>query len=266
LRPRLQRCVLAGLITASIGAAPVFGSAQNTEDKAKTLTAARARYYNLRRLGLLDVHAALQPNWDVLLAGTSAAEKAKTTLNNLRFWISIDATGQFRLSHDAKSLQANQVDYVEKIFKDVNTSVGGFFRTWSIFLLGSPFPDTETNCAIDRLASGYRFSQRQGELDVAIETDNEFAIIEIRVTGADRTSSLKPVLENTLTGLILRGYSASSHRTDGVYTNVTAELEYETVDGLNLLHKVNLNTISQGSSANFEWSFSDYQIKKREDN
>ena len=232
-------------------------------DQRATLVTARERYYNLRKLGLSDIHAAIQPNWDVLLAGSGAATSAKTTLNNLHFWITIDAAGQFMLSHDAKALQPNQVSYAETIFKDVNASVTGFFRTWSIFLLSSPFPEPGTNCAIDRLANGYRFAQRQDDLDVVIETDNDFAITEIRVSAPDRTSSLKPILEKTPTGYMLKGYSASSQATNGSYTSIRATLEYQTVNGLSLLHKVSLNTVFQGAPANFEWVFSDYQIKPR---
>jgi hypothetical protein len=40
-------------------------------------------------------------------------------------------------------------------------------------------------------------------------------------------------------------------------------LEYETVSGLRMLHKVNLDTIFQGASTKFEWVFTDYQVKLR---
>ena len=114
-----------------------------------------------------------------------------------------------------------------------------------------------------RRANGFRFLQRQNDLDVAIETDNEFAITEIRVVAVDRTSSLKPILEKTPAGLVLKGYTASSQRPDGSNTTVQAALEYETVSGLRMLHKVNLDMVFQGASAKFEWVFTDYQIKLR---
>jgi hypothetical protein len=230
-------------------------------DKAKTLEAARERYYNLRTLGMSEVQVAIQPNWEVLLEGTNAAPSARTLLNKLHFWISIDAAGKFLLSHDGKALPADQVEGVEKIFKGVNSSVTGFFRTWSIFLLTSPFPAPGSDYSVERQANGFRFSQRQNDLDVAIETDNEFVITEIRAVEADRTSSLKPVLEKTPAGLVLKGYTASSRRSDGGNTTVHASLEYGTVSGLRLLHKVNLDTVFQGNAAKFEWVFTDYQVK-----
>jgi hypothetical protein len=250
-----------------MGFVPLLAMAQGADlDKAKTLQAARERYYNLRTLGLSEVQAAIQPNWDVLLDGTNAAPSARTLLQNLHFWISIDAAGKLQLTHDAKALPPDQVEGVEKIFKGMNSSVAGFFRTWSIFMLTSPFPATDSDFNFERRSNGFRFSQRQNDLDVAIETDSEFTITEIRVVAADRTSSLKPVLEKTPAGLMLKGYTASSRGSDGSNTTVQASLEYELVSGLQLLHKVKLDTNFHGAAAKFEWAFADYRVSKAERN
>ena len=245
-----------------IGAAPALAQGADV-DKGKTLLTARSRYYNLRKVGLAEVRAAIQPNWDILLEGTNVAPDSRTLLNNLHFWISIDATGDFRLSHDGKAVPADQVQGVENIFRGVNLSVTGFFRTWSIFVISSPFPEPGSDYAVERLANGFRFSQRQNDLDVTIETDNEFAVTEIRAVAANRSSSLKPVLEKTAAGLVLTGYKASARRADGTVTTVQASIEYGTVSGLRLLNKVNLDTVFQGAAAKFEWAFSDYQVKMR---
>ncbi|HXI26548.1 MAG TPA: hypothetical protein VNG71_22030 [Pyrinomonadaceae bacterium] len=261
---RCSRKLIGSLIAVMVFCFSAVCKAQTSDiDKAKTLQAARERYYNLRTLGLSDVQVAIQPNWDLLLEGTNPAPNARTLLNNLHFWISIDAAGKLQLSHDAKAVPVDQLEAVEKIFKGVNSSVTGFFRTWSIFLLSSPFPAPGSDYAVERRANGFRFLQRQNDLDVAIDTDNEFAVTEISAVAVDRTSSLKPILEKTPAGLVLKGYTASSQRPDGSNTTVQASLEYETVRGLRMLHKVNLDTLFQGASAKFEWVFTDYQVKLR---
>jgi hypothetical protein len=260
----IRRRWIEGLVGILIGASPLLLMAQSVDaDKVQTLLAARERYYNLRKLELAEFHAAIQPNWDVLLEGTNPAPSAKALLNNLHFWISIDAAGKLQLSHDGKALPADQLESVDKIFKGMNSSVTGFFRTWSLFLLTSPFPLPGSDYSVERQAKGFRFSQRQSDLDVIIETDSEFAITEIRAVAADRTSSLKPVLEKTPAGLVLTGYAASSRRADGVHTSVQASLEYETVSGVRLLHKVNLYTMFAGAPTKLEWVFTDYQVKMR---
>lgn len=261
--PICQR-LIGAIIGVLISTTSSLAVAQSAEfDRAKVLQAARERYYNLRTQGLADVQVAIRPNWDLLLEGTNAAPSARTLLNNLHFWISIDAEDKLQLTHDGKAVPAEQLLAVEKIFKGMNSSVTGFFRTWSIFLLGSPFPVPGSDYAVERRADGFRFLQKQNDLDVAIDTDNEFAITEIRAVAVDRTSSLKPVLEKTPAGLVLKGYTASSRRPDGSNTTVQASLEYETVSGLRLLHKVNLDTVFQGSAAKLEWAFADYKVKMR---
>ena len=264
MRLAVARTLVTGACLFLAGSTPALSMAQGADiDKGKTLLAARARYYNLRTAGLSEVRAAIQPNWDVLLEGIKEPAGSKTLLNNLHFWFSIDAAGNFRLSHDGKAIPEDQVKGVENIFQGVNLAVTGFFRTWSIFVISSPFPEPGSDYALERLANGFRFSQRQGELDVTTETDNEFAITEIRVVAGDRTTSLKPVLEKTPAGLVLTGYKASARRADGTVTTVQVSLEYGTVSGLRLLNKVNLDTVFQGGETKFEWAFSDYQVKMR---
>ena len=264
MRRAIQRRWIGLAFVIVMSANPGLAVSQGADfDKAKTLQTARERYYNLRSQGLSDVKVAIQPNWEVLLEGANAAPSARTLLNNLHFWISIDAADKLQLSHDGKAVPTDQLEAVQKIFTGMNSSVTSFFRTWSIFLLGSPFPAPGSDYAVERRAGGFRFLQKQNDLDVTIDTDNEFAVTEIRAVAVDRASSLKPILEKTPAGLVLKGYTASSRRPDGSNSTVQASLEYGTVNGLRLLHKVNLDTVFQGTPAKFEWLFTDYQVKLR---
>jgi hypothetical protein len=117
---------------------------------------------------------------------------------------------------------------------------------------------------IQKRANEYQFSQRQGELYVEVITGIDFRITEIRVSGSELTASLRPVLEKTANGFLLKGYTANSQRLSGARsTTVKALLEYEKVSGLQLLHKVSLDTAYQGVPAKIEWLFTDYQVKVR---
>ena len=70
------------------------------------------------------------------------------------------------------------------------------------------------------------------------------------------------MLEKTPKGFILTGYTAS-YQTDSRITRVEARLEYQEVNGLQLLRKVNMNTVYEGKPAQFEWLLSDYRVKVR---
>ena len=73
MRGTISRRWIGGLVGILIGASPMLSMAQSVDaDKAQTLLAARERYYNLRTLGLSEVRAAIQPNWDLLLEGTKS--------------------------------------------------------------------------------------------------------------------------------------------------------------------------------------------------
>ena len=89
-------------------------------------------------------------------------------------------------------------------------------------------------------------------------------INEIKVSGRDFNASLKPVLEKTGKGFMLKGYTATYQSLTGTRnTLVKALLEYEELSGLQLLHKVNLDTVFEGRPAQVEWLFTDYQVKVR---
>ena len=89
-------------------------------------------------------------------------------------------------------------------------------------------------------------------------------IIEIKVSGSDFKASLKPVLEKTTKGFILKGYAANFETPSGARrTLLKVRLEYQEVSGLQLPRKVSVDSVYQGRPAQIEWLFTDYQVKVR---
>jgi hypothetical protein len=250
-----------------LGCVPDRLAAQSSEvEKANILSAARQKYYNLKQAGLIEFQANIRPNWEVLLPDTDGKSSARTLLNGLHFSFSIDREGKLRLDHHTYLVPPNQrlADDVDKIFKRMDDSVSSFFGTWSIFSLTSPFPHVGSDYTIQKRANEYQFSQRQDELYVEVITGIDFKITEIRVSGSELTASLRPVLEKTANGFLLKGYTANSRRLSGARgTTVKALLEYEKVSGLQLLHRVSFDTVFEGIPAKIEWLFTDYQVKVR---
>ena len=146
----------------------------------------------------------------------------------------------------------------------MDEAVSSFFGTWSIFMLTSPFPEIGSDYEVKEAAQNYYFSHKETGLDVLTITDRDFMINEIKVSGRDLNASLKPVLEKTGKGFMLKGYTATYQSLTGTRnTLVKALLEYEELSGLQLLHKVNLDTVFEGRPAQVEWLFTDYQVKVR---
>ena len=244
-------------------AVPALHGAQS--EKGQVLARAGQSYYNLRRSGLIEFHSKIRPNWDLLL-GVNIKNGGSNLLNGLQFSVSIDAESKLRIDHHAEIAPPNQKSKEEfdKIFKRMDDAVSSFFVTWSTFMLTSPFPRVGSEYQLSDIDGQYRFFHKETVGDVLTIADKDFMIIEMRVSGSGFNSWLKPVLEKSPTGFILTGY-AGSYQTfaNGGVTSVKAVLEYEEVRGLQLLRKVNLDTVFAGQPAQMEWLFTDYQVKVR---
>ena len=258
----LKRAFLSLLICA---AAMSAADAAPQSDKKEILNRARQRYYNLRQAGLIEFQANLQPNWKLLLTGVEANGFAMKLLNGLHFSMSIDSASKFRMDHRADVTPPDQksVDRCDMIFKEMDEAVSRFVATWSIFMLTSPFPGIENDYEAKEVAGQHQFSHQEGATNVLTITDKDFMIIEIKVSGAGFNASLKPVLEQTTRGFILRGYAASYENSSGRSTQVKVRVDYQEISGLQLPRKVDVDVIYGGSPAQVEWLFTDYQVKVR---
>ena len=257
---QLKRVLGSMLICA---AAASFTSTAGQSDKEQTLTRAGQAYYNLKQSGLIEFRANLKPNWQ-MLAGSQSSPESLKTLEGIRFSIWIDPQSRFFLDHETDLLPASDKasEYYDRVFKDMDSAVSRFISTWSVFVLTSPFPRSASDYQLTQVGEQYQFSNREGANTVLTIADGDFKITEIKVTSAGFKASLKPMLEKTPKGFILTGYTAS-YQTDSRITRVEARLEYQEVNGLQLLRKVNMNTVYEGKPAQIEWLFADYRVKVR---
>jgi len=260
---RIQTCLMATLLIA-VGCSLSRAAPQNDEaEKKQILATAREKYYNLRRLGLIEFEASIKPNWQVVADFQSNPDALKV-LEGMNLSISIDSESKLRMGHRTDLIPATEKssDYMKKIFADMDQGVSRFISTWSVFMLTSPFSPVDSSYEIREFADRYQFSRQEGATNVVTVTDRGFRINEIRVTGENFKASLKPLLKEAPGGLILNGYVAN-YETGSRQTRVETRLEYQLVSGLQLPHKVNVNTVYEGKPAQIEWLFSDYKVKVR---
>jgi hypothetical protein len=227
---------------------------------------ARQRYYNLRQQGLVEFQTNIKPNWKLLLMGIESNAGAIKLLSGLHFSMSIDSESKFRMDHHAGTTPPDQksADSFDRIFKGMDEAVSRFVATWSIFMLTSPFPEIESDYEVIEVAGQYHFSHKDGATEVLTITDKDFMIIEIKVSGAGFSASLKPVLQKMTGGLILRGYAANYETPSGARnTQLIVRLDYQEISGLQLPRRVNLDTVYEGRPAQIEWLFTDYKVKVR---
>jgi hypothetical protein len=235
-------------------------------DRKPLLSRARETYYNLRRSGLIEFQSNITPNWELLLAGVESNPGVMRFLRGLHFSMSIDSDSKFRMEHHADLTPPDQksIDNRDKIFEEMDEAVSRFVATWSVFTLTSPFPEIGSDYELKTAADQYHFAHKEGATDVLTITDKDFMIIEIKVSGSDFKASLKPVLEKTTKGFILKGYAANFETPSGARnTLLKVRLEYQEVSGLQLPRKVSVDSVYEGRPAQIEWLFTDYQVKVR---
>jgi len=255
-RRELIRAFALSLFCGSIaGATPQFNQ--------QTLTRARQAYYNLKEAGLIQYRANVKPNWRVI-SGSEAGSESLNVLEQIRFSMWIDSNSKFWLDHETDLLPTTDKssDYYDRIFKGMDEALSKFIATWSVFSLASPFPQVGSDYELSQAANRYGFSHREGDITVLTTADENFKVIEMKVSGSGFKASLKPALENTPQGFILTGYDASYQASERV-TRVQARLEYQQISGLQLPRKVYVDTIYNGKPAQIEWLFTDYQVKVR---
>ena len=260
---RLLRALVLGLAVPLAGSA-AYPSTQ-TIDKKQLLRDARQKYYNLKRAGLVELQSNVQPNWDVVLGPETNAARLKL-LNAIHFSMAIDSQSTFRMFHRTDDYAANQkaAGALDPIYQGMYDAVSRFISTWSIFMLTSPFPDPDSECEIQQTADQIRFSRKEQNNQVTSVTNKDFSVIEITVVGEGVTASLKPVLEATATGYILKGYSGLYRTASGAReTRLKVSVDYQEINGLQLPRKVYVETVYEKIPAQIEWLFTDYQVKVR---
>lgn len=204
---------------------------------------ARSAYYSLTKKGFKGFTATVEPNWKIILANTATPENLKV-FRAVRFSMVVDEKGAVTVRHEvgANAAKPNLQPVVEKIQYDMERLIAGFFNTWRMFMVGSPFPETENPIKIENPGNQYRLfcNMRSGE--VMIMMTGDFAITEWSLSGPTAKRTIKPHFEKTVDGLLLTAYQSFFEPIgDGIRTTLDFNIEYQDVGGMKLPHKVRFN-------------------------
>src|SRR5829696_7735786 len=95
---------------------------------------------------------------------------------------------------------------VNQIHSDVQRLVTGFFNTWRIFAVGSPFPETASEVKIENAGKQYRVSYPTQSGEVTIAMTSDLLMTEWNLSAPTAKRTVKPRFQKTLDGLLLTGY------------------------------------------------------------
>jgi len=249
---------------------PTLSSAQNLVDKQAILSQARQSYYNLRNEGLATFQCSVTPNWERILQEELRQDPASIdatvkTLSQLHFTTSVAADNSVKLTHNDLPGQSQQMkDALRQIYGGMEQMTSGFFDSWGLFMLGTPFPEINSKYQLDTIGQQYRLTYKEGTADVVTTMGRDFSITDLKVTSPEFDSSLQPTFTKTPRGLLLRGYDASyQSQKPKETTRLKVLIDYQEVQGFQMLQKLNLSGTHDGTAFALELLFSDCHVSTK---
>ncbi|MGZ4854248.1 MAG: hypothetical protein ACXVKH_03410 [Candidatus Angelobacter sp.] len=262
LRLCLPLLLACGLAAAAQAQKPVT-------DRKKVIEEARRSYYGLRLAGLDEFRATIKPNWEIVLkdelkASPENAQAALKLLNGLHFSMLLDQSDKVTVTHHADTAPGNeqQRQGFDQIYSGMDQAVSGFFATWSLFMLNSPFPSADSEYELEDLGTQYRLSYKDGKSDVITMMGKNLIITDIKVNSTEFVSSVRPQFVHTAKGFVLAGYDADYKPTSGPgVVKLTVKIDHEPVSGLQLPFGLVLDSVMDGAPTHMELAFSEHEVK-----
>jgi hypothetical protein len=230
---------------------------------------ARQSYYSLRAVGLDEFQSTIKPNWEKVLHDQDVTDSAQLQaalrlLNGLHFTMLMDKDGKVTVQHrtDVEAPNEKVKQGFEQIYSGIDQAVSGFFATWSLFMLNSPFPESGSAYQLEDLGSQYRLSYKEGTSSIVTLMGKDLVISEINVTSPDFVSTVKPQVRKTESGFILVGYVGDYTPTAGAgVVHLNVKIEHNAVSGLQLPLTLIADSTLDGAPTHMELAFSEYQVK-----
>lgn len=218
------------------------------------ISRARTTYYSLARKGFKGFTATVEPNWEVILAQTATPANLKV-FRAVRFTMVVDGNGAVTVSHEVGP-NAPGAEVVNRIHYDVQRLVTGFFNTWRIFVVRSPFPETENQFKIENANKQYRLSYTTQSGEVTIAMTDDLVIKEWNLTASTSKRTVKPRFQKTADGLLLTDYQGLFEPIgDGIKTTLDFHIDYQDAGGAMVPRKVRLSGMHGSEPVEAELSF-----------
>lgn len=267
MKPRWRKFCLPLLMACCL--VSMAHSQAQVADSKKVLEDARHAYYSLRAAGLDEFRATVRPNWELVLkdqlaSDPAAAQAGLKLLNGIHFSMLLDRTDKVTVTHRTDSEPANEQQRkgFEDIYSGMDQAINGFFTTWSLFMLNSPFPTPDVDYKLENLGTQYRLSYKDGASDVVTMMGKNLIITDINVTSAEFASSVRPQFVHTAKGFVLAGYDADYKPTSGSgVVKLSLKIDHQPVSGLQLPVSVVLDSVMDGAPTHMELAFSEREVK-----
>jgi hypothetical protein len=267
MKPRWRKLCLPLLL--ACGFAALAQAQTPVTDPKKLIEDARHAYYSLRAAGLDEFSATVKPNWELVLkdqlkADPAGAQAGLKLLNGLHFSMQLDRSDKVTVTHhtDTEPSNEQQRKGFDDIYSGMDQAINGFFTTWEVFMLNSPFPAADSPYTLENLGTQYRLSYKDGAADVVTMMGKNLIITDIKVNSAEFNSSVRPQFVHTPKGFVLTGYDADYKPTSGPgVVKLSLKIDHEPVSGLQLPVSLVLDSVMDGAPTHMELAFSGLKVK-----
>ena len=238
-------------------------------DSKKVIQDARHAYYSLRAVGLDEFRATVKPNWELVLkdqlkSDPAGAQAGLKLLNGLHFSMLLDRSDKVTVTHHTDTAPSNEQQRkgFDDIYSGMDQAINGFFTTWELFMLNSPFPAADSNYTLENLGTQYRLSYKDGTADVVTMMGKDLIITDIKVSSPEFISSVRPQFVHTPKGFVLTGYNADYKPTSGPgIVKLALKIDHQPVSGLQLPVSLVLDSVMDGAPTHMELAFSEHEVK-----
>ncbi len=244
--------------------------AVDVPNKKEIIAKARQSYYSLRTQGLVGFTCDIKPNWEGLLAEESKTDPGKAaqalqTLSQIHFIAGLGADGKVKLTHNDVAGQTPEMTAaLNQIYGGMDQMTSGFFDTFSLFMLNSPFPEVESEYQLEDQGILYQLTYKEGAAGVVTTMDKDFVISSLSVTSPEFASTLQPSLLKNPKGLLLTGYMAVyKSKNPAEDTQLSVKIAYQELEEKQVIQKLSLSGSYGGSPFAVELTFSNYQFTKK---
>lgn len=247
-----------------------FAVGQEVADSQAVLSRARQAYYNLDAEGVASFQCTVTPNWEMLLAeerksNPAAADAAIKVLEQVHFTETF-AQGKTTITHNDLSGQSPQMQSaLSQIYGGMEQMMAGFFDTWKLFVWNSPLPAVNSTYHLQDSGSVYSLTYREDTADVVTMLTKDFAVTSLFVSTPQFKSTISPGFFKTAKGTFLLNKYNAVYQSDKPEeaTALEVAIDYQTVDGIYLLHNMALSGTYGQSPFNVQVVFSGCQVGKK---
>ena len=251
------------LITICLSSASVRGQSAFKPGSEDVIGRARDAYYNLTRSGFRGFKATIEPNWKVILAHTATSKNLKV-FRAVQFSMIAEADGAVTVHYEIADSEKRRLEpTIKQIHTNMQGLVGGFFNTWRMFMVSSPFGAADSEIKIEDHPNGYRLSYSTQPADVLLTMTTDFVTTEWKLTAPMAVRTVKPRFQKTAEGLLLTGYDGDFQPIGpGIRTTLNFSIEYQNVSGMKLPHKVRINGTHGTEAVTAELTFTQYVLNQ----